>query len=174
MQSTCSGLPSSGFGGRFVFTTRALAARAAVETVAARTTVEAVATLVAVALLQHDRLTFLELLDADGHEAQHVLVDAHLALHLGDGRRGSVDVQERVVRLAVLLDAIAQRLHTPVLDLGDGTAIRLDDALELLDKGLDLLRADILPREQNVLVQCHDWPFFVHRFRSTRSPPSPG
>jgi len=31
-----------------------------------------------------------------------------------------------------------------------------------------------LPREQNVLVQCHDRPFFTARFRSARSPPSPG
>jgi hypothetical protein len=68
---------------------------------------------------------------------------------------GGVDVQQRIMRLAVLLDAIAERLHAPVLGLGDRAAIRLDDALELVDKGLDLLRADILSREQYVLVQCH-------------------
>src|SRR5690606_23408659 len=123
--------------------TRTGTTRTAVEAVtAALETVAALATIVTSALLQHGRLAFLELLDADGHEAQDVFVDAHLALHLGNRSGGSVDVQQRVVSLAVLLDAITERLDAPVLDLRDRAAIRLDDALELLDKGFDLLCAD--------------------------------
>ena len=41
-------------------------------------------------------------------------------------------------------------------------------------KGLDLLRADVLSREQDMLVQCHDWPSFFTQLRPARSPPSPG
>src|SRR5690606_2348307 len=116
MQSTLSGLRSGGFGG-LVFTTRTVTTRTAVEAVtAALETVAALATIVTIALLQHGRLAFLELLDADGHEAQDVFVDAHLALHLGNRSGGSVDVQQRVVSLAVLLDAITERLDAPVLD----------------------------------------------------------
>ncbi len=54
---------------------------------AAEATIATVVAIIAVALLHHRRRAFLELLDADGHEAEDVLVDAHLALHLGHGGR---------------------------------------------------------------------------------------
>ena len=56
---------------------------------------------------------------ADGDEAQHVLVEAELTLELGDRGRRRVDVDEGEVRLAVLLDAVRERLDAPVLDLGE-------------------------------------------------------
>ena len=54
-----------------------------------------------------------------GEVAQHVFVDALLALDLGDRRRRRIDVQQREMRLAVLVDAVGEGLHAPVFGLGD-------------------------------------------------------
>src|SRR5690606_3181596 len=132
-----------------VTTIAPVTARAAVETAVA------VAALVAVALLHHRGGTFLVRLDPKGDEAQDVLVDAHLALHLGHGRGRGVDVDQREMRLAVLLDTVGERLDAPVLGLADGAAVRLDDALELFDEGLDLLCGNILACQEDVLVESH-------------------
>ena len=67
-------------------------------------------------------------------------------------RRRRVDVQQREVRLAVLADAEGERLHAPIFGLGDLAAHLLDDAVELRGQFLDLLRADVLAREIDVLV----------------------
>src|SRR3954470_22894345 len=63
------------------------------------------AALVALFLLHLYRGFLLEVLDAHRQEAQHILVDAHLALHLGNRIVRGVDIHQRVVRLAVLVDA---------------------------------------------------------------------
>ena len=85
-------------------------------------------------------------LDADGHVAQHVLVEAHQALHLVDGGRRRVDVEKRVIRLAILLDAVGEGLQTPVLDLENLAAIVFQDAPERLHQLVDLLVRDVLAR----------------------------
>ena len=64
----------------------------------------------------------------------------HLALHLVDARPAGIDVHQRVVCLAVLVDAVGEGLQAPVLDPADGPAIGGDDALVLFDKRIDLLR----------------------------------
>jgi len=112
-------------------------------------------------------------LDPQGEEAQDVLVDAHLALHLRHGRVGGVDVEQREVRLAVLLDAVGERLDAPVLGLADGAAVRLDDALELLDQGLDLLCRNILACQEDVLVESHWVAFPFNRRRPGAEPFEP-
>ncbi|EAS50166.1 hypothetical protein SI859A1_01529 [Aurantimonas manganoxydans SI85-9A1] len=125
----------------FAVTTRAVATIATARTI--------------VALLHHGRLAFLVLFHADRHVAQDVFVEAHLALHLLHRRRRGVDVHQRVIRLAVLLDAEGEGLQTPVFHLADLAAIGLENAAELLDELLDLLVRDILAREKYVLVQSH-------------------
>src|SRR5688572_7010635 len=70
----------------------AVAVETAAVAVATRAARAVAVAIVAVALLHHGRRAFLELVDANGHETQHVFVDALLALHLGDSRRRRVDV----------------------------------------------------------------------------------
>ena len=107
---------------------RPVATIAVAEATAAATAGTVIAPVVAVALLEHRRRAFLELLDLDGQPAENVLVDALLALHLGDRRGRRVDVHQREVRLAVLADAVGEGLEAPGLDLGDLAAALLDDA----------------------------------------------
>jgi hypothetical protein len=59
----------------------------------------------------------------DGHEADDVFIETHLALHLGHGVMRGSDVHQRKVSLAVLADAVGQRLQAPVFGPADGTAI---------------------------------------------------
>ena len=102
------------------------------------------------------------LLDLDGHEAQHVFGEAHLALHLVERGRRAVQVHQRVVGLAVLLDAVGEGLQSPVLDPADGAAVSCDDALVLFDKRIDLLLRHILPGKEHMFVKCHcSLPFFT-------------
>src|SRR5690606_37481267 len=70
--------------------------------------------LVAVTLLHHCRRAFFQLVHAHGHEAQNVFIDAHLALHLGNGSSRSFDVEQRVMRLAVLANAVGEALEAPI------------------------------------------------------------
>ena len=57
--------------------------------------------------------------------------------------------------LAVLLDPIGQVTKTPVFDLGDGAAAGLDQGFHCVVEGFSLLRGNILPRDDNVLVERH-------------------
>ena len=66
---------------------------------------------------------FLDRFDPDGHEAQHVLVQAKLALHLGDEGGLGVEAEQHVVALAVLLDPVGQAAQTPVFALLDRAAV---------------------------------------------------
>ena len=111
------------------------------------------------------------LVDADGEEADDVFVEALLPLDLGDRGGRRIDVEEREVRLAVLLDAVGEGLQAPRLDLGDLAAGALDDALELLDKRLDLLGRHILSRHEYVFVQRHLMPFLVFAGAKPRRSP---
>ncbi len=117
------------------------------------------------------------LVDADGHEAQDVFIDAHLALHLGDRRRRRVDVEERVVGLAVLLDAVRERLEPPVLVLGHLAAALGEDVGEVGGHFLDLLGRHVLPRQIDMLVEGHEAPspwFHSHRWRGASLKPKEG
>src|SRR5437764_841948 len=75
----------------------------AVATIAAVPTIAAWATLTfLVAPTHHRRRAGFELVDAQGEKADHILVDVRLALEFGDGRRGGIEVEHYVMRLAVL------------------------------------------------------------------------
>src|SRR5579863_7860636 len=68
----------------------------------------ALAFLAAGARLHHCGLSFLECLDPHGEVAQHILVDAHGALHLAHRRTAALDVEHDVMPFAVLLDAVGE------------------------------------------------------------------
>jgi hypothetical protein len=68
---------------------------------------------------------------------------------------GSVDVHQREMRLAVLLDPIGEGLDAPIFDLADGSAQRGDDILELPGQRFSLLRRNILTGKIDVLVESH-------------------
>src|SRR5215217_7961309 len=72
---------------------------------------------VLVAAAHHRRRALLVLVDLDGEEADHILVDVRLALELGNGRGRRVDVEHYVMRLAVLRDAVSEGAQTPGLGL---------------------------------------------------------
>src|SRR5688572_28532115 len=104
-----------------VATVKSAAAEAALT--AAEATLALAALAVAAARLQHGRRAFLQRLDPNRQVAQHVLVDAHVALHLDHRRRGGVDVEQDIMALAVLLDAEAEALQAPELLLGHVAAL---------------------------------------------------
>src|SRR5262249_43561221 len=155
-------------GGLAVTVAVAIAAEAALAEAAARAAV-AVA-VVARAALQHGRRAFLERLDAHGQVAQHVLVDAHLPLHLGDGGGGRIDVEEDVVPLAVLLDAVGDVAQAPMLLLGDLAAELGDQGREGIGQRIGLGGRDVLTRDEHVLVERHAGSFRMFAARRWRFP----
>src|SRR5215510_14771583 len=86
---------------------------------------------VAVGLAHHGRRPGLVLVDAHREVAQDILVEALLPFDLGKRRRGRVHVHEGEMRLAVLAQAVAERLEAPVLGFADGAAHLFNDSLEL-------------------------------------------
>ena len=84
---------------------RTVAAIGTIGTVAARAATAALLAVAVVALAQHRRRTGLVRLDAQRDEADDIFVEAELPLELDDRRRRRIDVHEREIRLAVLLDA---------------------------------------------------------------------
>src|SRR4029077_13792291 len=156
---------------------RTVTAIAAVsETVAAVSeTIAAVASaVVAVAITlrpaHHRRRALFVLLDPDGEVAQHVFVEAFEPLDLVDRGRRCIDVHEGEMRLPVLAQPVRQRFDAPIFVFGDGSAETLDDAFQLCGQFLDLLRAGVLARKIDVLVERHECPFLMP---SRASPPSP-
>src|SRR5262249_21708589 len=111
--------------------------------------------LAAAARLHDGRGAFLERVDAHGEEAQHILIDAHGALHLAHRGMRRLDVEEDVVALAILLDAVGEGAQTPIFALLDLAAALADDAGESLRQALDLRRGDVLARNEYRLVQTH-------------------
>src|SRR5579872_7227029 len=138
---------------------------------------EAAATIVtlavAIGLAHHCRGAFFVLLDANGEVADHVFADPFLALDLGNCDRRCVDVEQHEMRLAVLVHAIGQRTHAPVLGLGDLAARLYDDAGHLGGQFFDLLGARVLTREKNMLIKRHGCPFLVLARFPAASPSRP-
>jgi hypothetical protein len=136
-------------------TITALAAISAIESITALAPVATVAAL-ALAAAPHDgRRAFLEFLDANGHETQHILVDAHRAFHFVHGRRRGVDVEHDVMALAVFAHTIGQALETPIFALGDAAAPLGKGFGKLVGQGFDLGGRHILTDDENVLVERH-------------------
>ena len=121
----------------------------------------AIAAIVAVALAHLDGGLGLVLVDAHGDEADDVGRQTHAALHLGHRRRRGVDVQERVVGLAVLLDLEGDGLDAPVLGLADLSSAFLDDCGVFLRQGLDLGLRNVLARQEHMLIERHAVPFLL-------------
>ena len=99
------------------------------------------------------------LVDPDRDVAQDVFVEPFLPLDLVEDGGRRIDVEQHVVRLAVLAQPVGERLDAPLLGLGDLAAHLLDDADELGGQFLDLLRADVLARKEDVFVERHEMPF---------------
>ncbi len=95
------------------------------------------------------------LLDTDGHEAEDVGRNAHAPLHLGDDIGCGVDVKEREVRLAVLLDLVGEVLQTPVFGLGDLSAAFGDGVGIFFGHRVDLALGNILACQEDMLVERH-------------------
>src|SRR6185436_17388688 len=77
------------------------------------------------------------------------------------------------MRFAILVHAVGERTHAPVLGLGDLAAEPFDDARHLGGQLFDLLGARILAREKNMLVKRHGCPFLVLARSPAASPSRP-
>jgi hypothetical protein len=76
---------------------------------------------------------------------------------------GSLDIHQRVMRLAILLDLIGEGFQPPIFRLADGAAIFLDDGLILLLQRVRLLRRNILARKEHMLIAWHEFAFPFQR-----------
>src|SRR5918996_6119048 len=74
--------------------------------------------------------------------------------------------------LAVLADAIGERLHSPILGLGNLAAHPVDDGFVLVGEFLHLLRPKILARKEYVFVKRHAVPFLCQSNAPAPSPSS--
>src|SRR5207253_3492000 len=146
-------------------------------TIAAETAAEAAGTVVtlavAIGLAHHRRRTFFVFLDADAEIADHVFADALLALDLGDRRGRRLDVEQHEVRLAVLVHAVGEGAHAPVLGLADLAAGLFDNAGHLGRQFFHLLGARVLTREKDMLIKRHGGPFLELARLPASSPSRP-
>ena len=92
------------------------------------------------------------LVNAHGEVTDDVLVDAGLALELGNDGAGAFDVQQNEVRLAVAVDLVSEVLETPGLGLGHLAVVCFDDLGGRRGQCIDLGLAQVLAREKDVLV----------------------
>src|SRR5690606_27139146 len=147
--------------GAAVFTGATILARTAIATEAAAITAIATgaataATVpLAITTTHHRRGTLLQRVNADGHIADDVLVQGHLALQLGHRRRRGVEVERDIMRLAVLLDAEGERAQAPIFGLGDLALTLFDDLGQRFADGVDLCRGKVLTRQEDMLVKRH-------------------
>jgi hypothetical protein len=107
------------------------------------------------AATHHRRRAFFMLVDADGEEADDVLVDVRLALELGNRRSRRVEVERDVMSLAILGDALSEGPQAPGLGLGDLAFIVFDDLGGVFRERIDLGLGEVLTREENMLVERH-------------------
>ena len=91
-------------------------------------------------------------LDLNGQPAQNVGRDAHATLHFRDRRGRGFEVEQRIVRLAALLDLVGQRTQAPVLGLADLAAAFFDNGGVFFGQCFDLLGRNILARQEDMLI----------------------
>jgi hypothetical protein len=94
-------------------------------------------------------------IDADGHVADDVLVDAGLALDLCDYAGGRIDFEHHIMRLAVLRDAIGEAAQAPVFGLDDPAVPIVHDLGGGFRQRVDLGLSQILTREKHMLIERH-------------------
>ena len=88
------------------------------------------------------------------------------------GGSRSVDVHQRVVSLAVLLDAVGEGLQAPVLDPADLAAVRFDHTLVLFDESVDLLGGHVLAGQEYMFVESHVALPFLRLIHTRKPAPS--
>src|SRR5277367_2778435 len=74
--------------------------------------------------------------------------------------------------LAVFLDAIGEGTQAPIFLLLDLAVLAFDDGLEVGRECVHLLRADVLARDQEMLIESHVRPFVGLRTERAREPAS--
>jgi YVTN family beta-propeller protein len=98
---------------------------------------------------------FIDRLEADGHVAQHVLIETELTFHFRDERRLRVEAEQHVMALPVLLDPVGQTAQAPVLALLDLAALGGEFGGDIVGDLLDLLLRDVVPCDQHGFIQWH-------------------
>src|SRR5262245_328558 len=104
-------------------------ASAAIAAIAVAITVAVTPALAFVAIgpTHHRRRSCLVLVDAHGEEADDIGREPHLTLELVYGVMRGIDVDQRIMRFAVLLDAERERLQAPIFGLADRPAAPLEE-----------------------------------------------
>src|SRR5262245_18485292 len=110
----------------------AVAPIAPVIAIAVTITVASALALVAIGPAHHRRRPRLVLIDPHGEETDDVGRKPHLTLELVHRIMRGIDVHQRVVRLAVLLDAERERFQAPIFGLGDRPAAALKQGAKVL------------------------------------------
>ena len=87
--------------------------------------------------------------------AQHILIQSLLALDFSEGARRGIDIEQGKMRLSILVQPIRERFETPLLGFCDLPSHLLDHAFELSREFLDLLRAGVLSRQEDVFIERH-------------------
>ena len=105
------------------------------------------------------------LVNAHGHIADDIFVDLRLALELGDAIARSIEVEQHEMRLAVALDLVGQALEAPGLGLGDLALVGFDNLGSCGSQRIDLRLAQILARQEDMLVKRHALPFSIRTDR---------
>jgi len=129
---------------------------------------------IAIGFAHHRRGPLFVLLDAHSEIAQHVLIEPLLSFDLVDDGRRRVNIQEGEMCLAVLPQAIGERLDAPLFSFGDLAAHLLDHAFELGRYFFNLLSAEILARKHDVFIKRHCWCLSLSFSRPGAQPFEPG
>ena len=139
---------------------RPVASVPAVEPVAAIASVASIATaVIAIAVTfgpaHHGGWLLLVLFDPDRQITQHILVEPLEPLDFIDRGRRSIDVHQSEMRLAVFAQPIGQGFHAPGFGLGHRPAQSFDHTLQMRRQFFHLLRAGVLARKVDVLIERH-------------------
>ncbi|KAG5729474.1 hypothetical protein E4T56_gene20938, partial [Termitomyces sp. T112] len=116
----------------------------------------------AIVLAHLDRGTSFQFIDANGDEADDVLVDADLTLQLGGDAGGGFNVEHHKVSLAVALDLVGEVLETPGFGLGDLAPVGFNDLGGGGGQRINLRLAQILAGQEHVLIESHGSFLFIH------------
>ena len=92
------------------------------------------------------------LIDLDGQNTHHVVMQAHQAFHFLHGGRRSVRTQEGIVTLAVFVDLVGHRFDAPVLAVDELAVVVREDGAKVFDEAFCLRVGQVLTRNHNMLI----------------------
>ena len=108
-----------------------------------------------VTFLHLNRWQLFVLINFDGQNAHHVIMQTHQAFHFLYGGRWCVRTQEGIVALAVFVDLVGHRFDAPVFAVDELAVVVSQNCAEMFDKAFCLRVGQILTRNHNMLIKRH-------------------